>query len=71
MRACGADIDDCPIVSTRDGKKGRSSIVDNGHEVKFKLQDGLHTVYVWRATEYDLPCGGNDIRNCMESQGAK
>ena len=41
MRAYGADVDDYPTIFTTDINKGRSSLVYDGHEVKFNLQDGL------------------------------
>ena len=54
MRAYGSDFDDCQIKFTRDGKKGRSSLIYDGHKVNFKLQDGLSMVNLQKVTEDDL-----------------
>ena len=54
MRLYGADVDYCPTIFTRDGKKGRSRIISDGHEVKFKLKYGLHMVHVPKKTEDNL-----------------
>ena len=50
MRAYGEDVDDFPTIFTRDGKRGGSNLITDGHEVKFKLQDGLQMVHIRKET---------------------
>ena len=54
MRAYGADVDDSPNILTTEGQKGMSSLIADGYEVKFKIQDILQMVYVQKATEDDF-----------------
>ena len=54
MRSYGADIDDYPTIFTRYGKKVMSSLIADGHVMKFKIQYGLHMVYVQKENEDDL-----------------
>ena len=54
MRDFGRYDDYCPTIFTRDGKKGRSRLISDGHEVKFKLYYGLYMVHVRKTTEDDL-----------------
>ena len=54
MRADGADIDDCPTIFTRYGEMGMSRLNSDGHEAKFKIQDGLQMLYMQKSTEDDL-----------------
>ena len=54
MRAFGRYDDYRPTIFTRDGKEGRSRIISDRHEVKFKLQYGLYMVHVRKTTEYHL-----------------
>ena len=54
MRAYGTYFNDCPDIFTRYGKKGRSSLIVDRHEVKFKLQCGLQMVHVRKESEYGM-----------------
>ena len=54
MRLYGADVDYCPTIFTRDGKKGRSRIISDGDEVKFKLKYDLNMVHVRKTAEDNL-----------------
>ena len=46
------DVYDFPTIFTRYSKKGWSKLISDGHEVNFKLHDGLYMVHVCKATEY-------------------
>ena len=54
MRAYGTYVDESTTIFNRDDKKGRSILITDGHEVKFKLQDGLQILHVNKANEDDL-----------------
>ena len=51
MRSFGRYDDYCQPIFTRDGKEGRSRLIDDGHEVEFKLQYGLQMVHMRKTTE--------------------
>ena len=51
MRAYGEDVDEFTTIFSRDCNTGISSPITDGNGVKFKLQDVLKMVHVWKATE--------------------
>ena len=54
MRAYGIDVDDCPTIFKRNGKKGRSSLIAGNHEITFTLQRKLQMMDVRKASEEEL-----------------
>ena len=54
MRSYGSYVDDCKTIYTRDGEKGRSSLIYGGHKVKFKLKDVLNVVNLRKASEDNM-----------------
>ena len=54
MRSYGSYVDYCKTIQTRDGEKGRSSLIYGGHKVKFKLQDVLNVVNLRKASEDNM-----------------
>ena len=51
MRAYGEDVDEFTTIFSRDCNTGISSPITDGNGVKFKLQDVLKMVHVWKETE--------------------